>query len=212
MTLMVDKLLRNYPIISAMVSVPELRVILSELEAVLCSNVDGDIVEFGCNVGTTSLFIQRMLLEAASTKRFYCYDSFEGLPDKSVNDNPTGIPKLVYNKGTCLTGLINFNSSFTTANLPLPIVKQSWFSNLKEEDLPSKIAFAFFDGDFYESILDSFRKTINKLHKGSVVVLHDYENGDLPGVKRATGDFLDQLSSTQYKLRSNSGLGILTIL
>ena len=56
-----DRLLAKYPIISNQVDAKELGVLLRELETVLRSGATGNVVEFGCYVGTTSLFIRRLL-------------------------------------------------------------------------------------------------------------------------------------------------------
>ena len=56
-----DQLLVKYPIISDQVDAKELRVLLRELEKVLRGGAAGNIVEFGCYIGTTSLFIRRLL-------------------------------------------------------------------------------------------------------------------------------------------------------
>jgi O-methyltransferase len=56
---------------------------------------------------------------------------------------------------------------------------------LEAEDLPDKIAFAFLDGDFYESIRDSLRLVGPRMSEGGVIVVHDYTNPALPGVRKA---------------------------
>jgi O-methyltransferase len=44
-------------------------------------------MEFGCYVGTTSLFIRRLLDQTGEgTRPFHVYDSFEGLPPKTQAD------------------------------------------------------------------------------------------------------------------------------
>ncbi len=55
-----------------------------------------------------------------------------------------------------------------------------WFAKIPSNEYPPKIAFAFFDGDFYSSIKDSFNMTYNKLTKGARVLIHDYNNSTLP--------------------------------
>ncbi|MBC6426588.1 MAG: hypothetical protein GDA51_09020 [Ekhidna sp.] len=45
---------------SEMVSKNQVRIILTNLKEVLDKNIEGDIVELGCNVGTTSLFIRKI--------------------------------------------------------------------------------------------------------------------------------------------------------
>jgi O-methyltransferase len=56
-----DQLLTKYPIISDQVDIKELGALLRELEKTLRRGATGNIVEFGCYVGTTSLFIRRLL-------------------------------------------------------------------------------------------------------------------------------------------------------
>ena len=76
-----DQLLAKYPIISDQVDAKELRVLLRELEKALRSGTTGNIVEFGCYVGTTSLFIRRLLDAYRFAGEFHVYDSFAGLPE-----------------------------------------------------------------------------------------------------------------------------------
>ncbi|MBF1042236.1 MAG: hypothetical protein HXL04_00885 [Candidatus Nanosynbacter sp.] len=82
-----DQLLAKYPIISDQVDAKELGVLLRELEKVLQGGAVGNIVEFGCYVGTTSLFIRRLLDAYDLAGEFHVYDSFAGLPEKTPQDN-----------------------------------------------------------------------------------------------------------------------------
>ena len=60
----------------------EIEVILRELRKT--KDVCGDVVEFGCYVGTTSVFLARELEAWMSSKQLWLYDSFEGLPENPV--------------------------------------------------------------------------------------------------------------------------------
>jgi len=177
------ELLSTTPIISGMVNAEQVELILDLLEEVLESGIDGDVVELGCNTGTTSIFIRKMLDLWESDKVYHVYDSFEGLPEKSKQDTGGG------NAGECRTTRETFEGVFSHFNLHLPVVNEGWFANIPDDRYPDKICFAFFDGDFYTSIIDSFEKTYHKLQSGCVVVLHDYGAG-LPGVKAACSEFL----------------------
>jgi O-methyltransferase len=55
--------------------------------------------------------------------------------------------------------------------------------------MPDSIAFAFLDGDFYDSILSSLRLVWPRMSKGGAVLVHDYKRETLPGVERAINDF-----------------------
>ena len=67
----------------------------------------------------------------------------------------------------------------------MPRIVKGWFCDLGESDLPSLISFAFLDGDFYESIRDSLRLVGPRMSRGGVIVVHDYTNPALPGVRKA---------------------------
>jgi hypothetical protein len=76
----IDEIIKEHPVpICSMVDIPQIRIILKNLEKVI--HLDGNVVELGCNVGTTTLYIQRYLDKADSTKDIYAYDSFQGLPE-----------------------------------------------------------------------------------------------------------------------------------
>ena len=78
---------------------------------------------------------------------------------------------------------------FLRAGLSVPVIKKAWFNELKDLDLPEKIAFVFLDGDFYESIRDSLKLVVPKMSDGGVLVVHDYNNPALPGVKKAVDEW-----------------------
>ena len=62
-----------------------------------------------------------------------------------------------------------------------------------------QIAFAFLDGDFYESIKDSIKLVAPKMSDGGVMVVHDYTNPALPGVKRAVDEWM-QKGTPQFEV------------
>jgi O-methyltransferase len=84
--------------------------------------------------------------EYGQSRELHVYDSFEGLPEKSEQDQSaagTG-----FEAGKLNATKSQFIKNFRRANLPLPIIHKAWFSDLDESDVPSPIAFAFFDGFF----------------------------------------------------------------
>lgn len=182
-------LLSQYPIISDQIGKPALGVVLDELEKVLATDVPGDIAEFGCYIGTASLFIRRLLdtYHESAKREFHVYDSFAGLPDKSAQDqSAAGVD---FKAGELTVSKKQFLQEFQKAKLKPPVVHKAWFSDLTDHDLPSHIAFAFLDGDFYESIIDSLRLVWPRLDRGSTITIDDYQRETLPGVERAVRDF-----------------------
>jgi O-methyltransferase len=183
----------------------EIRIILRELQSVVSRNVIGDVVEFGCYVGTTSVFIARVLKD--TNRRFFVYDSFMGLPEKTAQDtSPLG---LAFKSGELLASKKAFIQNIKTANVPMPIVKKAWFCDLSRDDVPQRIAFAFLDGDYYQSIADSFRLIEPVLVKSAVIIVDDYANQALPGASKATNEWLAR--NRHAKLRVEHSLAIITI-
>ena len=86
--------------IDGMMSMDEHKVVLTYLQHILNNNIEGDIVEFGCYQGNTTVAMQRLLDLNNSNKKIYVYYSFEGLPDNNINDsvpceNECLVPKLM---------------------------------------------------------------------------------------------------------------------
>ena len=168
--------------------------------AARCLNVPGDYVDLGCYRGDTSLLLAEMLRRDAvsdelveksvekSAKKLWIYDSFEGLPEKSEKDE-SEVGK-DFRQGELMVTKREVKARFLRAGLPVPIIKKAWFNELTEVDLPEKIAFAFLDGDLYESIKDSLKLVENKMSDGGVIIVHDYNNPALPGVVKAVDEWL----------------------
>ena len=148
-------------------------------------NIEGGFVELGCYKGDTSLLLAEVL--KGSDKRLWIYDSFEGLPEKSGADE--SVLGENFRGGELYVSKREVKERFLRAGLPVPVIKKAWFSDLEDEDLPEQIAFAFLDGDFYESIRDSLRLVTPRMVDGGIMIVHDYTNPALPGVRRAVDEW-----------------------
>ncbi len=197
-----NELLKRHPIVSDQVDAEDVRVVLTELGNVLEKEVPGDIVEFGCYIGTTSLFIRRLLAQRNEPKTFHVYDSFEGLPQKSREDlSPSGAS---FQAGKLAASKKQFIREFQKAGLQLPIIHKSWFNELTTADVPAPIAFAFLDGDFYESIKSSLKLVLPRMSQGGTIIIDDYAHEALPGVAKA-------VSETGLLVQNVHGLGVVHI-
>ena len=173
-------------------------------------SVEGDFAEFGCYKGDTSLLLAELLVEKSveksvdkmgksggeevensgsgkARKRLWIYDSFEGLPEKGEVDK--SVLGIAFRGGELAVTKREVKERFLRAGLPVPVIKKGWFKDLEDSDLPERIAFAFLDGDFYESIKDSLRLAVPRMSEGGVIVVHDYSNPALPGVKKAVDEW-----------------------
>jgi len=165
----------------------ETEILLELLEKSL--NVDGDVVEFGCYRGDTSVLFKRLLEKNNSEKILWLYDSFEGLPAKTRED--ASVAGDQFKAGELLVTKREVIEKFKRFGLRLPKIKKGFFENLNpDEDVPEKISFAFLDGDLYTSIKTSLKLVENRMEKGGIIVVHDYNNPELPGSSRAVDEWL----------------------
>lgn len=163
-----------------------------------CLSVSGDFVELGCYKGDTSVLLGQLLQSASpdspnldsvpAPKTLWIYDSFAGLPEKTAEDFSGAGQN--FQKGQLLVTKRDVVAKLRRANLGHVIVKKAWFSDLTSADLPSQIAFAFLDGDLYQSIQISLQLVVPRLTRSGLIVVHDYNNPALPGSARAVDKFL----------------------
>lgn len=217
-----EKILAKFPFQNDQISRAELAIILRELEKIFAKNILGDVVEFGCYKGETSLFLARLIEElnrersakgsadfAKQNVKLWLYDSFAGLPEKSANDEVYFGAE--FQKGELFASKKAVLEKFRHANLPHPIVKKVWFSEIEETDLPEKICFAFFDGDFYESIESSFEKCAGIFAKNACVIVDDYANEKLPGARIAVDEWCKKKYANIKKMRVEKSLAIIEL-
>jgi O-methyltransferase len=191
-------------LISDQVSQQEIDIILREICRV--NTIPGDIVEMGCYVGTTSLFISEYLKNTYSNKAFHVYDSFEGLPPKRIQDeSPAGTQ---FTTGELAVSKSQLIKNYRIGRLPLPVIHKGWFEVLSPIDMPESISFAFLDGDYYSSIMACLKLVWPILSKGAVVVVDDYLSDALPGANKAVTEWL---RSHRAKLKTEAGLAIIQL-
>lgn len=185
------------------VTARETEILLQELKKTLNNNVPGDVVEFGCYKADTSVLYQKLLesmgygipiqsedqAAQASQKILWLYDSFEGLPAKTREDNSAAGD--AFQAGELLVTKREVIEKFKKMGLKLPKIKKAFFDDLDIiYDIPEKISYAFLDGDLYQSIKTSLRLVTEKMSPGSVIIVHDYNNPELPGSARAVDEWL----------------------
>ena len=153
-------------------------------------------MEFGCYRGDTSLLMQKMLEREFpdSSSRLWIYDSFEGLPARTRED--ASVAGDSFKQGELLVTKREVVERFKKAGLHVPRIRKGFFENLSTDDLPSEIAFAFLDGDLYQSIKTSLELVTPRMNKHGVILVHDYNNPQLPGASRAVDEWLAKLSAS----------------
>lgn len=181
----------------------ETEIIISELAKT--RDIPGDVVEFGCYAGDTSIELAKTLQDQPD-KWLYLYDSFEGLPEKTSADQSSSGWR--FQAGELKVSPETVAHKFKKFGLPDPVIVKGWFNELSDDDIPSSISFALFDGDFYESIKASFEKVVPHLVQGGIIIVHDYRNPDLPGSAKAVNEFVSK-HQDEYDFRLAASLAIL---
>lgn len=187
------------------VSDKETAILLELLDST--ANIPGDVVELGCYRGDTSLEFEQTLEKSQPEKRLWLYDSFEGLPMKTKEDNSVAGDN--FKVGELLVTKREVVMRFKKAGLKVPRIRKNFFENLDpKQDLPEQISFAFLDGDLYRSIKTSLELVWDKLDKNAIVVVHDYNNSELPGVSKA----LEEWSKThEFTITQRETLAIIKL-
>ena len=184
MTQIVESLIKRIPLDSMMLNEKHIRRVQECLLWTLYKRVAGDVVELGCNRGNMAIYTQSILRAKTSMKRLHVYDSFEGLPPHSAMDES---PERSASAGDLGATEMELRDYFHKYDVPVPIIHKGWF---KDQEYPDKISFAFLDGDFYQSIMDSWEQVYDRLSDGAIVCVHDYGFPPLVGVKKACDEYL----------------------
>ena len=169
-----------------MMSVGALEILLTQLAATIDDGVEGDVVEMGCWQGTTSVLLRSFLDAAGSDKVLHVYDSFEGLPPTGPHDQGAGGLERPFFE-IPVDALVQ---RFRGAGFRPPVIHVGWFAEIPQAEMPERIAFAFVDGDLYESIRDSLHRVLPALAPGGRIVVDDCGWRVTPGVEQACREVL----------------------
>lgn len=138
-------------------------------------------------------------------RRLWIYDSFAGLPEKTSEDNSGAGQN--FRAGELAVTKREVIQKIRRAGLHNVTIKKAWFDELKDSDLPTEIAFAFLDGDLYSSIKTSLKLVLPRMNYRGIIIVHDYNNPELPGSSRAVDEFLR--GHPEYQLSVRHTLAIL---
>lgn len=173
------------------------------IEAISKTNmIQGDICEFGVAQGETSALMANEIRE--TNKKLHLFDSFQGLPKPSANDNlkddifRLGSIKKYEGQMSCNKELVERRLNEISFDKERYIIHEGFFDEIISSDkhLPVKVVFAYIDFDFYEPIL----LALNFLHvvtpKGGIIIVDDYDFFST-GVKTATDEFISDKNKVE---------------
>src|SRR5690606_31834359 len=156
----------------------------------------GDVCEFGVAQGATSALLANEI--RGTTKQLWLYDSFEGLPKPSPQDQ---LKDDIFNLGSIerYEGEMRCDPrelEFRLAEIGFPKdryrVCPGWIhESLTEDKGPGQVCFAYVDFDFYEPILHTLEYLHRHLAPRGRIVVDDYDWFST-GAKSAVDEFVAQ--------------------
>jgi len=139
--------------------------------------IEGDIAEVGVYKGGSA-----KLMREATKKSLHLFDTFEGLPDLHVKDNPKQFQKGNYSAS--LESVKSYLSNYTDIHF-----YKGLFPATAEPVKGKKFSFVHLDVDIYESTLNCLKFFYPRMSKGGVIISHDYPSS--AGVRKAFDEFFE---------------------
>jgi O-methyltransferase len=191
------------------------------------SSVDGDIVECGVWRGGVSALMKDVICrhEPDSVRKFWLFDTFEGMSDPSKHDYKGGRDKndtlskhnsLLRSDGSSdwcrgeISDVKNTLEKSLNGMNNVELVKGKVEDTLVLDNLPSSIAVLRLDTDFYESTKAELEILLPKVVVGGVLIVDDY--GAWAGARKAFNDAKKNGSLKGFAIFRNHFYGALVAI
>ncbi|MDD5071978.1 MAG: macrocin O-methyltransferase [Patescibacteria group bacterium] len=145
---------------------------------VATSKLPGEVAEVGVYKGGSA----KILCETKGNKKLYLFDTFEGIPKKEITKGDLVKPNWL--NETSLEGVKEYLKDYQNIFLYKGLFPET------AKDISNKLfCFVHLDADTYKGTLEGLKFFWPKMVKGGRIVVHDYNNKTLPGVKKAFKEF-----------------------
>lgn len=162
---------------------------------VLDRQVSGDFAECGCKHGHSTRIISDLMAKAGTTSDLLVFDSFEGgLSDKTEKDRTNALSdttavKTRQQKQRFSSQLSHVENVFK--DQPFVKLVKGWIPESFTPEIAEKtFSFAHIDVDLYEPTKAALYFFYERLSKGGVIVIDDYNSATFPGARTAVEEFL----------------------
>jgi O-methyltransferase len=129
-------------------------------------------------------------------RNVYLFDSFEGLPQATIDDGETAIAHQKNTTGpdyfdNCKAEIEFSQKAMKISGAKNPHFIKGYFENtLPEFSFPEEIIILRLDGDWYDSTMQCLDNLYDKVASGGLIIIDDYYYWD--GCTRAIHDFLSK--------------------
>jgi len=178
--------------------------------------VSGDICEFGVAQGATSALLAWEI--APIERHLWLFDSFEGLPAPSEKDvlidDIFTLGSMARYEGQMANPESLVRARLRAIDFPpgrTHIVRGFIEDSVRHGELPSSVAFAYVDFDFYEPIRVALRFLDERLTPGGSVIVDDY-GWFSAGAQSAVDEFLAERGADYEIVRPLDGSGYFIVL
>lgn len=149
------------------------------------NNIQGSVAEAGVFQGQFAKKINEYFYD----RKIYLFDTFEGFDIRDLEYEE---------KKGYETPITETSYSITSEEIVLKqmpnvhncIIKKGYFPSTTE-GIEESFCFVNLDMDLYKPILDGLEYFYPRMNKGGVIIIHDYFNEKMPGVKNAVKDFVE---------------------
>lgn len=152
------------------------------------AGIPGDIAEVGVYRGGSA----KIICEAKGDKPLLLFDSFSGLPapDDSIDVLAEGEMK-----DTSLEQVMSSLASYSNV-----FFHKGLFPQTAGAVRDHTFSFIHLDADLYKSTKDCLEFFYNRMEPGGIILAHDYNSIDSPGVKKAFDEFFTDKPETIIEL------------
>lgn len=186
--------------------------LINAIDYILENKINGDIVECGVwKGGSMLLAAKRMFQNNCLDKKFYLYDTYNGMSEPTANDiqydgkDANELLKLnkkdENNMMWCYAPIEHVKNLMKESNYPFD---KFLFVKGKVEDtipqtIPDKISLLRLDTDFYESTKHELEHLFPLLSPGGILIIDDY--GHWQGARKAVDNYFSMNNIPIYMSR-----------
>lgn len=175
------KLMFQFPSVGDNVRIGTLIRIAQEINL---KQLKGSIAEVGVYRGG---FANRIRI-AFPGRKFYLFDTFEGFPEEQVKtaQSRDGVTNFHTFEGTSVEIALK-----TIGETKDCIVKKGIFPETTK-GIDDTFVFVSLDADLYEPTISGLEFFYPKMARGGYIMIHDFREGQYPGVGKAVDEFCDK--------------------
>ncbi len=155
--------------------------------------VAGDFLEMGVFRGGTASILGWHA--ARSGRAVHLYDTFRGLPELSGGD--AGAQD--FRAGQMARTIAQVRANLQALGIDLSVFRWHEGEVNASTRVEGVIALAHLDMDLYGGTLEGCRVVWPRLARGGVILVHDYDNANLPGCGRAVDEFEASLPTGSFR-------------